>query len=67
MTRRDHERLEALYKNINTLMDVPPQVNPVVSTAEIVEAVQEDIALVMSNKPIKYTDELIERDRAASR
>jgi hypothetical protein len=62
MNKRDYLRLSVLYDNVNTLMDVPPSMTPVMTNAEIIEAILGDIQRILANKDTKDVAALIDRD-----
>ena len=64
MNVRDLKRIENMRAQANKLMNGPPSLNPVVSTADVVEALIGDLGQLLADKNPKYLAELIERDSA---
>jgi hypothetical protein len=62
MNKRDSKRLNTIVEQANRLMDSGPSVNPVITNADVVEALIADIRMVEMDKEPTELGKLIELD-----
>jgi hypothetical protein len=60
--RKHNERLNTIVEQANRLMDSGPSVNPVITNADVVEALIADIRMVEMDKEPTELGKLIELD-----